>query len=149
MGWPLSKADCGGWSWHSPHHLTPHMEACNLMYYHVLHLTPPIFHLPFPLEHICFYKHDITWHELYGNHNSVIVPLLPVGLAIGLVLCFSISFFEALSHLFNICGDSVRACMGTRSQKIEIHRKVGAPSKHQIVWWITRHCWPCTIICLE
>ena len=106
---------------------------CNLAYYHIFHLTPLILYLPFALECICFHKHNVTWQELHSTSSSVIVPFLLVSLAIGLVLHFSIGFFEALSHLFNICRHSARAHMGAQSWKIEIHREAGAPPKHQIV----------------
>ena len=92
---------------------------CDLTYYHVLHLIPLILYLPFALEHICFHKHNDTWHELYSTGRSVIVPFLLVSLAIGLVLCLSIGFFEVLSHLFNICGDMGRVHVDTHGHKVE------------------------------
>ena len=86
---------------------------CNLMYYHILHLTPLILHLPFALECICLHKHDVTWHELHGTGSSVMVLFLPICFTIGLVLCFSISFFEALNsplqHMQGL-GGGVHGC---------------------------------------
>ena len=106
---------------------------CDLMYYHILHLTPPILHLPFALEHIYLHKHNVTQHELHSTGGSIIVPFLPIHFAIGWVLHFSIGFFKALSHLFNICRDSVRMCIGAHCWKIEIHWEARVPPEHQVV----------------
>ena len=75
----------------------------------------------------------LHWHELHGIGTSVVVPFLLVDLTIGLVLHFSMGFFEALPYLFYMSGDSVGPHMGAHSQKIEIHWEAWAPPNHQVV----------------
>ena len=54
-----------------------------------------VFHFPFPLKHVYFLQHCVSWHQLNCARSSIIVALLSVHFTVGLVLCFSIGFFEA------------------------------------------------------
>ena len=106
----------------------------DLTHYHILSLTPPIFHLSLALECIQLHKDYITQHELHSASHSVIIPFLPVHFTVGLLVCFSISLFEALSYFFNISQDMVRAHMSAPHWKIEINWEMLVPPKHQIMW---------------
>ena len=97
-------------------HLVCGHVICDLMDDHILSLTPPIFHLSLPLECIQFHEDQVIRHQLHGTSRSIIIPLLPVHFAVGLSVCFSVSFFEASSHFFNIHGDMVGMHMGNKNQ---------------------------------
>ena len=86
---------------------------CDLVYYLIFHFTPMVFHLPFPLKCVSFLQHYVSQHQLNCASSFIIIALLSVCFTVGLVLGFSISFFEALLHLFHIGGDSMVTCIST------------------------------------
>ena len=107
---------------------------CDLMYNHILCLTPLILHLYLTLECIQLHKDCVAWHELHGTCHSVISPFLSVCFAVGLQVHFSISFFEVLPHFFNISWDGAGVHMGAHCWKVEIDWETWASPKHQIMW---------------
>ena len=77
------------------------------------YFAPMVFHLPFPLKHISLLQHYVSRYQLNCASSFIIVVLLSVHFTVGLVLGFSISFFEALSHLFHLGRDSTATCIST------------------------------------
>ena len=106
---------------------------CDLAYYLIFHFAPPVFHLPFPLKHISLLQHCVSWHQLNCASSFIIVALLSVNFAVGLVLGFGISFFEALSHLLHIGGDSTVTCISTNSREEKVYGEMGSSPKHEVV----------------
>ena len=98
---------------------------CDLAYYLIFHFAPPVFHLPFPLKCISFLQHYVFQHQLNCASSFIIIALLSVHFAAGLVLGFGISFFEVLSHLFHIGGDSTVTCISTNCGEEKSMRRWG------------------------
>ena len=55
---------------------------CNLVYYLIFYLAPPIFHFPFPLKCISFLQHCVSQYQLNCACSSIIVVLLSVCFAV-------------------------------------------------------------------
>ena len=100
MGWPIGIADYGGLLANYRLHLLSHIQGHtirDLAYYLIFYFAPLVFHFPFPLKHVSFLQHCISWHQLNCASSSIIVALLSVHFTVQLVLGFSIGFFEVLA----------------------------------------------------